>query len=56
VVRMTVKEMLTLLEKHEEECDRRYSRIEKSLDKLDMRMWGIAAIIVGVAVIEKLFS
>ena len=33
--KMTVKEMLALLEKHEEECNRRYAKIEKGLDKLD---------------------
>ena len=54
--RMTVKEMLALLEKHEEECNRRYAKIERGLDKLDMRMWGIAALIVGAAVLEKIFS
>ena len=54
--RMTVKEMLALLEKHEEECNRRYAKIEKGLDKLDMRMWGIAALIVGAAILEKIFA
>jgi len=53
---MTVKEMLALLEKHEAECNRRYAKIEKGLDKLDMRMWGIAALIVGAAVLEKIFA
>ncbi len=54
--KMTVKEMLALLEKHEEECNRRYAKIERGLDKLDMRMWGIAALIVGAAVLEKIFA
>ena len=53
---MTAKEVLKLLEKHEEECNRRYAKIERGLDKLDMRMWGIAALIVGAAVLEKIFS
>ena len=53
---MTVKEVLSLLQKHEEECNRRYAKIEKSLDKLDVRMWGIAALIVGAAILDKLFS
>ena len=51
--KMTVKEMLALLEKHEEECNLRYSRIEKTLDKLDMRMWGIAVLIVGAAIVGE---
>ena len=54
--KMTVKEMLALLEKHEEECNRRYAKIEKGLEKLDMRMWGIAALIVGAAILEKIFA
>ena len=31
-VRMKADEALRLLEKHEEECNRRYAKIEKSLD------------------------
>ena len=50
---MTIKELLVLQQKHEEECNLRYSRIEKTLDKLDMRMWGIAVLIVGAAVVGE---
>jgi|TARA_R110001583_G_scaffold190440_1_gene354704 hypothetical protein len=50
---MTIKELLVLQQKHEEECNLRYSRIEKTLDKLDMRMWGIAVLIVGAAIVGE---
>ena len=53
-------DVLLLLETHESECSLRYERIEEKLteqkaflEKLDLRMWGIAALIVGVAVAER---
>tara|TARA_A100001391_G_scaffold203568_1_gene196322 strand:+ start:437 stop:595 length:159 start_codon:yes stop_codon:yes gene_type:complete len=52
---MKTEDVLKLLEKHEEECNRRYAKIEKCLDKLDLRMWGIAVLIIGIAVSERLF-
>jgi len=51
---MDPKEVLKLLEKHEAECIRRYSHIEKVLDKLDLRMWGIVVLIIGAAALDKL--
>tara|TARA_Y100000004_G_C8668801_1_gene308369 strand:- start:95 stop:283 length:189 start_codon:yes stop_codon:yes gene_type:complete len=55
------EDVLVKLEQHEAECTLRYKRIEERLDdhkgfleKLDLRMWGIAALIVGVAVAEHL--
>tara|TARA_R110000824_G_scaffold75827_3_gene192232 strand:+ start:3503 stop:3670 length:168 start_codon:yes stop_codon:yes gene_type:complete len=53
MVDMDAKEVLKLLEKHEAECDRRYNHIEKVLDKLDVRMWGIVVLIIGAAVVDK---
>ena len=50
---MKVEEVLKLLEKHEEECNRRYAKIDSQLDKLDIRLWGIAALIVASAVAER---
>ena len=38
---MRANDVLKLLEKHESECNRRYEKIEKSLDKLDVKVWGI---------------
>lgn len=50
---MRVEDVLKLLEKHEEECNRRYEKIDKQLDKLDLRLWGIAVLIVGTALAGK---
>jgi len=58
---LRAKDVLLLLEKHEAECSLRYERIEERLEdqktfleKLDMRMWGIAALIVATFLAEKL--
>ena len=50
---MKVEEVLKLLEKHEAECNERYKKIDKQLDKLDMRLWGIAILIVATAIAGK---
>ncbi len=52
---MKTVDVLALLEKHEEECNRRYADIQKQLDRLDMRLWGIAFLIIAAAVIQKVF-
>ena len=52
---MKAEDVLKLLEKHEEECNRRYSEIQKQLDKLDMRLWGIAVLIIAAAVAQRMF-
>ena len=54
-VDMQAEDVLKLLEKHEEECNRRYAEIQKQLDKLDMRLWGIAVLIVAAAVAQRMF-
>tara|TARA_B100002019_G_scaffold233984_1_gene208082 strand:+ start:10489 stop:10851 length:363 start_codon:yes stop_codon:yes gene_type:complete len=60
VLTMQVEEVLSRLEKHEAECNLRYKRIEERLDdqkeliaqnsealsKLDLKIWGIAVLIV----------
>jgi len=51
---MKVEEVLKLLEKHEAECNERYQKIDKQLDKLDMRLWGIALLIIATAIAGKL--
>lgn len=51
---MKVEEVLKLLEKHEAECTERYQKIDKQLDKLDMRLWGIALLIVATAIAGRL--
>jgi len=50
---MKVAEVLSLMEKHEKESNRRFERIEKQLDKLDMRLWGIAGLIVAATIAER---
>lgn len=62
-VEMKAEDVLQQLEKHEAECTLRYKRIEErlddhksSLEKLDLRMWGLAALIIGVAITEHLLK
>lgn len=57
---LQAKDVLLLLADHENECNTRYERIEEKLaeqksflEKLDLRMWGLAVLIVGVAVAER---
>ena len=52
---MKADDVLKLLEKHESECNERYASIQKQLDKLDTRLWGIAVLIVAAAVAQKIF-
>tara|TARA_A100000172_G_C3015706_1_gene101384 strand:- start:674 stop:847 length:174 start_codon:yes stop_codon:yes gene_type:complete len=52
---MKAEQVAKMLEKHEVDSDRRFDRLEKLLDRLDMRMWGLAVLIVGVAVAERFF-
>ena len=51
--KMKVAEVLERLEKHEEECVKRYTDIQKQLDKFDTRLWGIAVLIVATAIANK---
>jgi len=58
---MKLEDALARLEKHESECVLRYERIEerldnqkKSLDRLDMKIWGIALLIITTPVINRL--
>jgi hypothetical protein len=50
---MKVEEVLMLMEKHEQESNRRFERIEKQLERLDMRLWGIAALIIAATFAER---
>jgi len=57
---LQAKDVLLLLESHEKECSARYERIEEKLtdqkaflEKLDLRMWGLAALIVATAIAER---
>ena len=60
VVTMKATDVAKLLEKHEAEAkirlqenNRRFCQLEKKIDKLDMRLWGIAILILGVAFAGK---
>ena len=57
---LQANDVLLLLQKHEAECNLRYQAINdklvsqsKTLDTLDMRMWGIAGLIIATFVAEK---
>jgi len=70
VVDMKVEEVLSRLEKHEAECNLRYKRIEERLDdqkdmvsknsealtRLDMKIWGLAILIIVSPFAAKLWS
>jgi len=70
VVDMRVEEVLSRLEKHEAECNLRYRRIEErladqkelisknsdSLTKLDLKIWGLAVLIIVSPLAAKLWS
>ena len=58
---MKAEDVLIKLEQHEAKCNLRYARIEERLEeqkvtlaKLDLRLWGLAVLIVGAAVAEQL--
>lgn len=67
---MQVEEVLSRLEKHEAECNLRYKRIEERLDdqkvliaqnsealsKLDLKIWGLAVLIVLTPLAAKLWG
>lgn len=61
VVDVRVEEVLTKLEKHEAECALRYARIEERLDDqkgslkaLDLKIWGLAILIISVPIFNRL--
>jgi len=51
---MKTEEVLKLLEKHEHQCNVRYDKIEKSLDRFDTKLWGIFIIIIVASGLEQL--
>ena len=51
------------LEKHEAECALRYARIEERLDdqkqslnKLDIKIWGLAVLIISAPIFTKIIG
>ena len=60
---MRVEDVLARLEKHEAECNLRNQRIEeklgetkKTLDSLDLKIWGLGILIVVSPFIHKFLS
>lgn len=64
---LQAKDVLLLLEKHESECNLRYTAIHekleqqhKTLEKLDSRMWVIGILVVaapfGMLIVERLLQ
>jgi len=60
---LTTEQVMFELAKHEAECNLRYKRIEERLDDqkshlkgLDIRMWGLAVLIIGAAAVQELIS
>ena len=60
---MDVKDVLAKLEKHEAECNLRYENIEEKLSdqkstlkSLDLKLWGLAGLILITPVAHKLWE
>jgi|TARA_R110000803_G_scaffold80488_1_gene146333 hypothetical protein len=60
---MKIAEVLSKLEKHEAECDLRYKRIEEklgeqkiSMKSLDLKIWGLAVLIIIAPMVHKFLS
>ena len=51
---MTSKELLKMLEKHEEVCNARFDGINQTLNKLDNRLWMIVSLIIVASGLEQL--
>ena len=51
---MTSKELLKLLEKHEQVCNARFDGINAKLNKLDNRLWIIVTLIIVASGLEQL--
>jgi hypothetical protein len=60
--RPTTAQLIEQLNVHEAECTLRYKRIEEKLEenkqamiKFDMKIWGLAVLIVTTAIAQRLF-
>ena len=57
---MKIEDVLAKLEKHEAECNLRYQRIDEKLEEhktslknLDMKLWGLAILILIAPFVQK---
>jgi hypothetical protein len=60
---MKVEDVLVKLEKHEAECNLRYQRIDEKLEEhktslknLDMKLWGLAILILIAPFVQKFWG
>lgn len=53
---MTPEEVLKQLEKHEDSCDKRYAQIQTQLTSLDVKVWGLAILIIFAPLIHKVLQ
>ena len=51
---MTNKSLREALEKHEQECLQRFSDVERKIDRLDSKLWGLAVLIIIASGLEQL--
>ena len=60
---MKLEDVLAKLNQHEAECALRYARIEERLDdqkqslsKLDIKIWGLAVLIISAPIFSKMIG
>ena len=60
---MKLEDVLAKLNQHEAECALRYTRIEERLDDqksslkaLDLKIWGLAVLIISVPIFSRLVA
>ena len=51
---MTTKDLISALEKHELECSQRFADVERKIDRLDSKLWGLAVLIIIASGLEQL--
>tara|TARA_R110002020_G_scaffold48382_1_gene137963 strand:+ start:327 stop:485 length:159 start_codon:yes stop_codon:yes gene_type:complete len=51
---MRTKDLQDALQKHEEECSKRFADVERKIDRLDTKLWGLAILIIIASGLEQL--
>ena len=51
---MTNKSVREALAKHEQECAERFADVERKIDGLDTKLWGLAVLIIIASGLEQL--
>ena len=52
---MKTADLLKRIEKHEKSCEKRYEQLQKQLDRLDLKIWGLAVLIIFAPFIDRVF-